>query len=150
MIDALGIRHGGSALYPTQGPPWLPFQRWAMRAEPVYRSPLGVSIHPDYGLWHAYRGALAFRRRFVLPPRDPRPSPCESCVGKPCLQTCPVSAIRPDQYLVGTCAEHVGSSAGAGCLRFGCMARRACPVGVEFRYHPEQAHFHMTAFMRRR
>ena len=30
-------------------------------------SPLGILIHPDWGLWHSYRGALAFRERLDLP-----------------------------------------------------------------------------------
>ena len=38
-----------------------------MRAEAVAPSPLGILIHPDYGLWHAYRGALAFAERLALP-----------------------------------------------------------------------------------
>src|SRR4030095_137820 len=49
--------------------------RWAMRAEAVAPSPLGILIHPDYGLWHAYRGALAFAERLALPPRGARPLP---------------------------------------------------------------------------
>ena len=149
IIEDLGAAHGARGLYPSDGPPWLPFQRWAMRAESVHRSPLGVSIHPRYGLWHAYRGALAWRERWALPTRIEEPSPCAACREKPCLGSCPVAAIAPDHYDHGVCAAHVAAAAGADCLEFGCRARRSCPVGVAYRYRPEQAEFHMRAFIRR-
>jgi len=46
LVDALAARCGAAALYPSDGPPWWPFQRWAMRAEAVHVSPLGILIHP--------------------------------------------------------------------------------------------------------
>src|SRR5205085_1002671 len=58
-LDGLAEAFGATALYPFDGPPHWPFQAWAQRAEPVFPSPLGVLIHPDYGLSHSYRGALA-------------------------------------------------------------------------------------------
>ena len=53
---------GGTAWFPSEKP-WQPFQQWAMRAEGLKASPLGVLIHPDYGLWHGYRGAIGFAAR---------------------------------------------------------------------------------------
>jgi hypothetical protein len=50
IIDALARDCGAKALYPFDGPPYRPFQRWAARAEPVHPSPLGLLIHPDFGL----------------------------------------------------------------------------------------------------
>ena len=135
-------------LFPFGGPPHLPFQRWAQRAEAVYPSPLGVLIHPDYGLWHAYRGALAFAERLDLPPRDARPRPCDTCADKPCLTTCPVDAFGQDGYDVPACIEHISSPEGADCMDMGCRARRACPVGRGYIYEPANAAFHMTAFKR--
>ena len=43
--------------------PYHPFQRWAMKADSVWQSPLGPLIHPQYGLWHAYRAALLTKAR---------------------------------------------------------------------------------------
>ena len=60
ILGSLAPEFGARALFPFGGPPWLPFQRWAMKADSVAPSPLGILIHPDYGLWHAYRGAFAF------------------------------------------------------------------------------------------
>ena len=55
-------------LFPFGGPPHHPFQRWARRADPsLSPSPLGILIHPEFGLWHALRGALLYRERLELP-----------------------------------------------------------------------------------
>jgi ferredoxin len=148
VIGRVAADLGAQPLFPFGGRPWHPFQRWAQRAEPVHPSPIGPLIHPRYGLWHAYRGALAFAARLELPPREERPSPCESCAGKPCLATCPVGAFTTGAYDVPACIEHVASAAGADCATEGCRARRACPVGRDYHYPPEQAAFHMTAFVR--
>ena len=79
IIGGLALELGAVALYPFEGPPWLPFQRWAARAEPVHRSALGMLIHADCGLWHSYRGALAFAERLALPQRVYLPNPCDAC-----------------------------------------------------------------------
>lgn len=93
IITALATTFGTTPMFPFDGPPWLPFQRWAQKAEPVYPSPLGMLIHPDWGLWHAWRGALGFHQKLDLPEADRRASPCESCVDKPCLTACPATAF---------------------------------------------------------
>ncbi len=147
-LTAVATQLGAAPLFPFGGPPHLPFQRWAQRAEAVAPSPLGVLIHPDYGLWHAYRGALAFAERLDLPPRDTRPRPCDTCADKPCLAACPVDAFGPDGYNVPACVGHILAPEGADCMALGCRARRACPVGQEFIYEPAHAAFHMTAFRR--
>jgi hypothetical protein len=147
VIDAIASRYGAAGLYPASGPPWLPFQRWAQRAEPVHVSPLGILIHPDFGLWHAYRGALAFRTSLALPEPDRRPDPCSSCAGKPCLSTCPVAAVVLNHYDHCACADHVASNAGADCFSLSCRARRSCPVGTAHRYGAVQSSFHMAAFL---
>jgi hypothetical protein len=146
VIDAMARETGATPLYPFQGPPYLPFQRWAQRAEPVAPSPLGLLIHPDWGLWHSYRGALAFAELLDMPARATRPRPCDSCAGKPCLSTCPVDAFTTSGYDVGACVAHLSSPAGEPCMTGGCVARRACPVGAEHRYGATQAAFHMRAF----
>ena len=45
-------------------------------------SPLGILIHPEFGLWHALRGALLFRDRLELPAIEARPSPCDALRGQ--------------------------------------------------------------------
>ena len=146
VVGALAERCGGVALYPFGGPPYHPFQRWARRADTVHVSPLGLLIHPKFGLWHSYRGALALAERIDFPPPDGTRSPCETCEGRPCLGACPVGAFAPSSYDVAACINHLSQSKGVGCMKSGCLARRACPVGAAFAHEPAQAHFHMEAF----
>src|SRR3990170_4538644 len=138
VLGGLAAEFGATPLFPFGAPPFLPFQRWAMRAEPVAPSPLGILIHPEYGLWHAYRGALAFAVRLDLPPRSRRPRPCDSCPDRPCLTACPVGAFVAGGYDVAACLGHISGAAGADCMELGCRARRACPVGREHAYPPDQ------------
>jgi hypothetical protein len=148
VVTALADRLGASPLFPFEGPPYWPFQRWAMRAEPVAPSPIGILIHPDYGLWHAYRAALLFAERFDMPPRKVRARPCDTCTDRPCLSACPVGAFTESAYHVESCIAHISSPGGVMCMGEGCRARDACPVGRAFRYPAEQIRFHMEAFRR--
>lgn len=146
VIGALAEAVGGAALFPFGGPPWLPFQRWARRAEPLFPSPLGLLIHPEWGLWHSFRGAVALRERLDLSPLPAAEHPCEACVGRPCLNACPVGAFTPAGYDVAACAAHIAAPEGADCMERGCAARLACPVGAAHRYPPDAASFFMRAF----
>lgn len=146
VLNGVATAVGATPLFPFGGPPHLPFQRWAQRAEPVHPSPVGVLIHPDFGLWHAYRGALAFAEKLELPPPDRRPSPCDSCADKPCLSACPVHAFDGAAYDVPACVGHITGPDSGDCMSQGCLARRACPVGRAYIYEPAQADFHMRAF----
>lgn len=147
VIGDLAARIGAQAVFPFGGPPYRPFQRWAQRAAAMTPSPIGVLIHPDHGLWHAFRGALALASALPLPPRDVRPGPCDACADRPCLTTCPVGAFSEQGYDVAACAGHIATPAGADCLDLGCRARRACPVGRQHHYPAAQAAFHMSAFL---
>jgi hypothetical protein len=148
LIESLAGELGAKALFPFGEPPFLPFQRWAQRAEPVHFSRIGLLIHPYYGLWHSYRGALGLSEELVVAEPAPGLSPCETCSGRWCLKTCPVGAFSGAGYDVAACAGHLRSPAGGDCMAFGCRARRACPVGAEHAYGPEQASFLMRAFLR--
>jgi ferredoxin len=147
VIEALARELGAKALFPFGGPPFWPFQQWARRAEPVHPSPIGLLIHPRYGLWHSYRGALGLSEPLAVPEPAPAPSPCESCTGRWCLKACPVGAFSAAGYDVAACVGHLKSAAGVNCMDAGCRARRACPVGADHVYEPEQANFIMRAFL---
>ncbi len=148
-LGALSARIDAHALFPFTKPP-LPFQRWAQRAEGCHPSPLGIFIHPDHGLWHAYRGALMFAARMALPEADRRPTPCATCPAHPCLSTCPVGAFDGNDYDIVACVRHLVTPAGAECMNRGCRARHACPIGQDHAYEPAQARFHMRTFLRAR
>src|SRR5690606_10410804 len=66
MIGPLARRLAATAYFPSD-PPYQPFQRWALQAENLNPSPLGILLHPRYGLWHGYRGALGFSFEIVPP-----------------------------------------------------------------------------------
>src|SRR5262249_44638381 len=142
VVSEIANDCNATALFPFDGPPHLPFQRWAQRAESVHISPIGLLIHPDFGLWHAYRGALAFADRLDFPPPNYRPSLCASCSERPCLNACPVKAFKGGGYDVESCVNHILSVAGEACLSRACLARRACPIGPTFAYELAQATFH--------
>ena len=150
LLCELAEAFAARALEPSAGPPWWPFQRWAQRAEPLHTSPLGLLIHPDYGLWHSYRGAVLLAERLDLPARAPGASPCTSCVSKPCLHGCPVSAFEPGTYYPDRCASHLRSAPLGGCRQTGCSARLACPIGRDYAQTPDQVQFHLAAFLRSR
>lgn len=157
VIGGLAARAGLCAFFPF-AMPYQPFQQWARRAEGLQASPLGLLIHPVYGLWHSYRGALGFTEadalRFGLDlmalPKPAalasQPSPCADCIDKPCLSGCPVNAVDSDRFDVAACRKHLaGLGEGTGCMGGGCEARNACPVGAAYRPSAAQLRFHMEA-----
>lgn len=142
VMRDLGSEFDARPLFPFGGPPWWPFQRWAQRADVLHPSPLGILMHREFGLWHAYRGALLFATEFALPAQAPWPSPCASCSTTPCITSCPAGAVKAGGFDRIACAAHVASPQGMAC-RSGCLARARCPIGAAHRYGPEQAAFHM-------
>ena len=146
VIGSIAAELDGTACFPGDGPPWPPFVAWARRAEPVVESPIGILVHPDYGLWHAYRGAILLDRAIALPARDHRPSPCETCPDQPCRHACPVGAFAPNGYDAAACADFLSGEQGARCAG-GCLARSACPAGRHCNYPPAQQALHLDAFL---
>jgi hypothetical protein len=147
LVEALGAH----AVYPSDGPPFWPFQSWAARVERVFPSPLKILIHPEFGLWHAYRAALLFDSLDGLPDVGVAPaalSSCLGCSGQPCLTACPVDAYDQDVFNAHACADFVTHRGSRG--TDGCAARRACPVGVDNQYSKAQQQFHLRSFLRAR
>ena len=144
MADKLG----GLALFPFEGPPYRPFLQWAKKAESLQNSRLGMLMHPSYGLWHAYRFAIALPWESArLTNHMESTDICASCQDQPCLSGCPVRAFDGSFYDVESCYNYLKSSETTPC-REACQARRACPEGTRFRYESRHARFHMDAFIR--
>jgi hypothetical protein len=147
VIGAVADTFGARAVSPSDKP-YLPFQQWAMRAEGLKPSPLGVLMHPRYGLWHAYRGALLFEDEIPFQPPQTAIHLCDACVGKPCMKSCPVEAYSPAGFAYEPCLAHVRGPNGEACRSGGCLDRNACPYGIGYRYPPDVQAFHMASFAR--
>lgn len=145
VIGPIARKHGARAVYPFDKPA-LPFQRWARRAWPLFTSPLGLLIDTEFGLWHALRTALLFDHVLPLPASVVGVSPCDSCVGKPCLSTCPVDAFSAQGFDYVGCRTYLATPTAHRCRDEGCGARNACPIGTSHTYSAEQSRFHMRAF----
>jgi len=164
VITELASAQGARACFPSNGPPFWPFQAWAVQAEAaaVRVSPLKLLIHKDAGLWHAYRGAILLpdvldeslsgsnAETVLIDARDDLKSACGKCIAKPCLSACPVDAFAYDEFAAARCSEHIAGTAGKVCVSAGCVARSACPAAPQYRYGQAQSQFHMRAFMRSR
>lgn len=150
VLNPVADRFGLTALYPFEGPPYHPFQRWAKCAEPVSVSPLRILMHPTFGLWHAYRAAFMLTEYPRIRSHDEAASHCLTCEAKPCLSTCPVGAVTQTNINHDKCAQHVESAAGRECRHNGCLARNVCPIANEYSYAQPQKAFHMEAFLKNR
>ncbi|AZO00230.1 4Fe-4S dicluster domain-containing protein [Mesorhizobium sp. M9A.F.Ca.ET.002.03.1.2] len=147
VIGAVANDFGARAVSPSDRP-YLPFQQWAMRAEGLKPSPLGILMHPRYGLWHAYRGALLFEAEIAFEETREAIHLCDACVEKPCLKSCPIEAYSVRGFAYQSCLGYVRGADGSPCRTGGCLDRNACPYGTSYRYPPEVQAFHMAAFAR--
>ncbi|MBT1156035.1 4Fe-4S dicluster domain-containing protein [Aminobacter anthyllidis] len=145
VIGAVALVFGARAVSPSDKP-YLPFQQWAMRAEGLRPSPLGILMHPEYGLWHAYRGALLFEVELQFGEVRKQSHLCDLCVGKPCLKSCPVSAYSETGFAYEQCLGHVRGPSGGACRTQGCRDRNACPYGTAYRYPDDVQAFHMKSY----
>jgi len=145
VIGRMACDLGAKALFPFGGPPWHPFQRWALRTARVWESPARLLVHADQGLMVSFRGALALKAAIDLPP--PAASPCDGCA-RPCLTACPIGALTGAGYDVPACHAFLDTPAGAPCLNSGCAVRRTCPVSQAYARMPDQSAYHMRQFHR--
>lgn len=144
VIEPIAEAFSAVALYPFEKP-WWPFQQWIKRSEGLKPSPLGILVHPEFGLWHGYRAALGFDVPIGIPPATSLPHPCDRCVDRPCITACPAGALATGRFEIGPCRDHlVGETDSGGCMALGCASRNACPVGKAFRYDEAQLRFHMA------
>ncbi len=143
VIGTVACNLHAKALFPFGGPPYSPFQRWALRTGRMWQSPVRLLVHDVQGLFVSFRGALALKDRLDLPPAPPRP--CNSCAA-PCLTACPVGALTDAGYDVPACHSYLNTAAGQTCMTDGCIVRRTCPVSQGYARIPEQSAYHMRQF----
>jgi len=138
MRQALPMR--AVFVFPSRAPvDVLALGRLAGWAHP---SPMGLGIHPRHGLWVGYRGAVLLGAHVAERGLRTEPSPCESCVEKPCISACPGGAVQVDGLTLATCfAQRLASTA----CTTSCASRRACPVGDGSRYPAAQLAHHQAS-----
>lgn len=145
-LTRLAAGHGRDVLFPFEGPPYYPFQQWALKCGGFSQSPLGVLAHETYGPWTGFRAAFLSAERVIDKQSSGETGPCEGCRDRPCLTACPVSAISAETgYNVSACKDHLHKGREIACWS-GCLARHACPYGQDHKPHPENARFHMKSF----
>ena len=120
----------------------IPLQQLGNYVGWSHASPLGLGISSEFGVWFAYRAA--FLTTAVLPEiRTPlQPSPCVTCLDKPCLTSCPGKATQPPDipFNVEACATHRLKPKSTCSDR--CLARMACPIAPEHQYTLPQIQYH--------
>ncbi|MCA3445527.1 MAG: ferredoxin [Rhodobacter sp.] len=146
VIGRIACDLGAKALFPFGGPPHRPFYAWALRTGRVWSSPVRLLVHDEAGLMVSFRGALALKERFDLPP--PPASPCDSCDGQPCRAACPAGALTDAGYDLPACHAWLDGAAGQDCMTGGCAVRRACPVSARHARMQDQSAYHMRQFHR--
>ena len=145
QIGAMATTLGGEALFPSDGPPYLPFIAWARDSGRFWQSPTGMLVHDVAGLMVSIRGAIRVQGTHPLPAQASA-SPCEGCAA-PCVDICPVGALSASKpYDVPVCKAHIAREAGRDCIQEGCRVRRVCPVSQSFERTAEQSAFHMRSF----
>ncbi|MDH4277623.1 MAG: hypothetical protein OEZ14_01570 [Acidimicrobiia bacterium] len=104
-------------------------------------SPLGLGIHHGFGLWSAFRALWLLDVTADLSPAPVASDVCIRCETHDCVAACPVNAVEFGRdFAVKSCLEHrskLNSECGETCL-----ARAACPVGIEHRYDGDQMAYH--------
>lgn len=111
-------------------------------------SPLGIGIHPDAGLWFAYRALVLvdeeWKKSDELSPADLGVDHCVNCKTQDCISACPPSALGMGQApdLLRCCQFRVESN--SVCEKQ-CLARNACPVSPHQRYSQGQIQHHYSA-----
>jgi len=143
VLTGLAADLGAQALFPFQGPPWLPFQSWAIASGRAWQSPVRLLVGAQAGLWYSIRGALALPFELALPPL---PNPCDACTIRPCLTACPAGALTGAGYDVPSCHAFLDGAAGRDCLSQGCRVRAACPVSARHARVSAQSAYHMSRF----
>ena len=132
-------------LYP--GPLELPLQQLGRQAGWHHDSPLGIGIHPQHGLWFAYRAVLLSALKLPLSVAQVTRSPCLDCTDKPCITACPGRAVASSAaFSIPRCTGYRLSEASA--CRSACLARQACPVAAGQRYSDEQMAYHYGRSLR--
>ncbi|WP_299423930.1 ferredoxin [uncultured Shimia sp.] len=145
IVGYLAQTFDGTCQFPSDGPPYPPFIRWALDSGQFFQSPVGMMVHPEVGLMISLRGALILPTEIPMPQQDTQ-SPCLTCDAL-CTTACPVDALSAESgYSVADCHTFLDTRDGSDCMSRGCIARRACPHSSKAERADAQSALHMRSF----
>lgn len=121
-------------LYP--GTRSIGLQRLGELAGWHHPTPFMVGIDREWGTWFAYRAVVVTDTAFTPTQTLHSASPCDACLHKMCISSCPAAALEGGKFDLGKCVTY-RKRADSLC-KATCLARVSCPVGSEHRYSDEQ------------
>lgn len=131
------------AVYPFGDGPTLNFMQLAMLAGLAGPSIIGVVVHPRFGPWIAFRGALLVDCEIDHPGDAMGFDPCPTCSSRSCISACPAAAVSfPAGWDIPKCLAH-RVEAHPDCAER-CHARVACVLSPEWRYPNDELAYHQA------
>lgn len=129
---------GATVVWVHRGPPYVAINQMGETAGFAHRSPVGLSVHPEYGLWFAWRAVVVLpHRAWGDAPRSPHRSPCDGCRA-PCVAA-RAAALQLGPETEATVRAHPHAW---------IAIREACPYGTQHRYGAQQVMYHYTRDLR--
>jgi hypothetical protein len=108
---------------------------------------LGVTVHPVYGPWIAFRAALLIDQEIDSPGEAPGFDPCPGCTARTCIPACPAGAVTIDAgWDIPRCLTHRVEVEPDCTPR--CHARANCVLGPEHRYPDDELAYHQMRALR--
>lgn len=108
---------------------------------------LGVTVHPVYGPWIAFRAALLLDEELDSFSDASGFDPCPRCTVRTCIPACPVGAIGIDTgWDIPKCLTHRVEVEPDCAPR--CHARAGCVLGPEHRYPDDELAYHQMRALR--
>ncbi|MDO8431803.1 MAG: hypothetical protein Q7S58_05265 [Candidatus Binatus sp.] len=148
---ATALRGAGlrcTIIYPFMSSgPTLNFIELAKIAGIAGPSILGVAVHPVYGPWIAFRGAILLNEVIDSPGEAAGFDPCPRCTVRSCIPACPVGAISVAAgWDIPECLTHRVEVEPDCAPR--CHARAGCVLGPEHRYPDDELAYHQMRSLR--
>ena len=108
---------------------------------------LGVTVHPVYGPWIAFRAALLLDEAIDSPGDAIGFDPCPRCTVRSCIPACPGGAVSIESgWDIPKCLTH-RVEVEADCTPR-CHARAGCVLGPEHRYPDDELAYHQMRALR--
>lgn len=105
-------------------------------------SPFWLGINKTWGSWFAYRLVVLSNSTLAPTAKIESASPCDDCVVRACVSACPANAMDNGDFDLKKCSRYrMNKNSACG---YQCLARKACPVGKEHQYSPEQSKYHYS------